>query len=227
MLSNALGTAKPDLDCSEEDVSMSQMLRAVADYLNETIMQLAQGLIASHNEKPIAASSFYLEEFVEQVDPKLWDTFSSLTQSSNEKHGRFQSDPHLHVKRLRLAYLLCVDLFCGSGGHCSVPLHIILADFVDASGGSSELISVLSRLGAVASTDTLNRHICTVSLQRKRDGLLNDLDKESFTVSCTDNIDISKSHASVYSGIQHRSWHGTSVQAPASYTEMCSCRLRG
>ena len=118
----------------------------------------------------------------------------------------------MHVKRVRLAYLLCVVLFCATSGHCSVPLHILLADFIDASGGSSELISVLNKLGAVASADTLNRHICSVSVQGKMDGLLKDLNSESFTVASTDNIDFLQSHAAVYSGSQHRSWHGTSVQ---------------
>ena len=212
MLSHALGTTKPDLDLSEENVSMSQTLRTVADYLNEKILQLAQNLTVSRKENPISACSFDLEGFVEQVDPDLWDTFNHLTQSSNEKHGRPQSDPHSHVKRVRLAYLLCVFLFCATSGHCSVPLHILLADFIDASGGSSELISVLNRLGAVASADTLNRHICSVSVQRKTAGLLKDLNSESFTVASTDNLDFLQSHASVYSGSQHRSWHGTSVQ---------------
>ncbi len=212
MLSHALVTTKPDLDCSEENVSMSQTLRAVADYLNEKIMQLAQNLTASRKENPISDCSFDLEGFVEQVDPELWDTFNRLTQSSSEKHGRPQSDPHSHVKRVRLAYLLCVVLFCATSGHCSVPLHILLADFIDGSGGSSELISVLNRLGAVASADTLNRHICSASVQRKTDGLLKDLNSESFTVASTDNIDFLQSHAAVYSGSQHRSWHGTSVQ---------------
>ncbi len=115
-------------------------------------------------------------------------------------------------KRVRLDYLLCVVLFCAISGHCSVPLHILLADFIDTSGGSSELISVLNRLGAVASADTLNQHICSVSVEHKTDGLLKDLNSESFTVASTDNIDFLQSHASVYSGSQHRSWHGTSVQ---------------
>ena len=58
-------------------------------------------------------------------------------------------------------------MFCASGGHCSVPLHTLLTDYIEeATGGSSELISVLNKLGAVASTETLDRHIMRVSVQR-------------------------------------------------------------
>ena len=103
-------------------------------------------------------------------------------------------------------------MFCASGGRCAVPLHTLLTDYIEATGGSSELISVLNKLGAVASSETLDRHIMKVSIQRKMDGLLKDLDTSTFTVATTDNIDFLQSHASVYSGSQYRSWHGTSVQ---------------
>ncbi len=40
MLPHAQGTTKPDLDYSQGNISMSQTLRVVADYLNKKIMQL-------------------------------------------------------------------------------------------------------------------------------------------------------------------------------------------
>ena len=55
------------------------------------------------------------------------------------------------------------------GGHCSVPLHTPLTDYTEHSGGSSELITILNRLGAVASSETLDRHI--VKAQCKQEGL--------------------------------------------------------
>lgn len=86
----------------------------------------------------------------------------------------------------------------------------LLTDYIEASGGPSELITVLNRL--VASSETLDRHIMRVSAQHKQEGLLNVLDGKSLTVATTDNIDFLQSHASVYSGSQHRSWHATSVE---------------
>ena len=61
MLSNALGTTKPALDQTQEDVSMSQMLIVVADYLDKKIMQLAQDLIAARKQNPMSACRFDLE----------------------------------------------------------------------------------------------------------------------------------------------------------------------
>ena len=46
-------------------------------------------------------------------------------------------------------------MFCAGGGRCAVPLHTLLTDYIEATGGSSELISVLNKPGAVASSETL------------------------------------------------------------------------
>ena len=136
----------------------------------------------------------------------------SSTLSKRDKLGSNPSQIHAHEKKVRVAYLVCVVTFHASSGYCAVPLHTLLSDYIEATGGSSELISVLNKLGAVASTETLDRHIMRVSVQCKMEGLLKELDSSTFTVATTDNIDFLQSYASVYSGSQHRSWHGTSVQ---------------
>ena len=47
---------------------------------------------------------------------------------------------------------------------------------------------------------------------RKAGGLLKDMDQSTFTIASTNNINFLQSHASVYAGSQHHSWHGTGVQ---------------
>jgi len=55
------------------------------------------------------------------------------------------------------AYLFSVILIA-TNPECSYPFHISLADAVESCGGSSELITILNRIGATASLPTLNRH---------------------------------------------------------------------
>ena len=200
MLSHALGNAKAQY---EKEGTMIPPVEPVADYLNEMVHDLATQLMAKHEKDPVSANIFDLEAFASHVAPDLWNAVTRLTQSCNEKLGRKQSDSHLHERKVRVAYIVRVILFCATGGRCSVPLHTLLTDYIEACGGSSELITVLNRLGAVASIETLDRHIVRVSVQRKQHGLLKGLDDKSFTVATTDNIDFLQSHASVYSGSQH------------------------
>ena len=145
------------------------------------------------------------------MHPDLWETVNTDI-STNDKRGLNQTESHIKEKKVRIAYVICVIMFCATGGRCSVPLHTVLTDYIEATGGSCELISVLNKLGAVASIETLERHIVRVSTMRKAGGLLKDMDQSTFTIASTDNIDFLQSHASVYAGSQHRSWHGTSVQ---------------
>jgi len=169
-------------------------------------------LISDQEQAPITSSTFDLDGFVYCVHPELWEAISRLTLSKRDKRGCKQSDSHAYERKVRIAYIMCVVMFCATGDHCSVPLHTLLTDYIEASGGSSDLISVLNRLGAVASSNTLDRHNVQVSSQCKLGGLLQDLDCSNLTIATTDNIDFLQSHASVYAGNQYRSWHGTSVE---------------
>ncbi len=163
MLSHALGTTKPDLEHNQENTNMSQMLRAVADYLNGKIMQLAQNLTASRKENPISACSFDLEGFVEQVDRN----YETRLVASLNPPMRSMAGPSQTLTRLGKGPSYVLSFFVLQLA-IAVPRHILLGDFIDTSGGSSELISVLNRLGAVASSDTLNHHICVCQYSVRR-----------------------------------------------------------
>ena len=81
----------------------------------------------------------------------------------------------------------CIDPFLNTlsvAESCKNPLHmtekyllcfvlreaVVLSIILEATGGSSELIIVLNKVGAVASKETLDRHIMKVS-ECKIDGL--------------------------------------------------------
>ena len=70
----------------------------------------------------------------------------------------------------------------------------------------------MNNFGAVASNDTLQRHIETVSISRLQKGLTYGLDLNALAIVSVDNIDFLQSHAFVYSGDVSRSWHGTTIQ---------------
>ena len=99
----------------------------VADYLNEKRCILCQ-LMA------VTANTFSLEAFVSQVHPDLWETINRLT---SDKHGRKHSDSHVHERKNRHVYVVCVVMFCAIGGRCFVPLNTLLTDYIEACGGPS------------------------------------------------------------------------------------------
>ena len=115
-------------------------------------------------------------------------------------------------RKRQCLYTLCVILF-NTNRSSSVPLHLLLTDLVEFQGGSSELIHFLNSVGAIASADTLQRHVQFYIEKRRKRGILSELDLEKFTIVSIDNIDFLQRHASVYCGDQSRSWHGTTVQA--------------
>ena len=118
---------------------------------------------------------------------------------------------HGRIKYLRRAYLLSIILFT-TNPECCYPFHVQLADAVETMGGSSELITMFNRVGATASIPTLKQHIHTISQKRHEGGVHCLLVDKAFTIASADNIDFLQSHAAVYCGSQHRSWHATSVQ---------------
>ena len=207
MLGHAIGYSKEEV---EGGVPFSGQVESVASHLNELVHDLGDEVM----DKVEKADDidFELDAFIAIVPPDLWKTLSLLTQSTSEVEDRNLSATHRHDKKVKVAYLVSLILFIATGGYCKFPFHVLLTDMIEADGGSKELIKVLNRVGAVACKSSLDRHIMTCSEKRLKKGLLKDLNPSTFTVASTDNIDFLQSNAAVYTGSQHRSWHGTSTQ---------------
>lgn len=212
LLSNALG--KHGAQSQQSDTISEKLNNSVHDLVNHMLSSL------SHQSESLILDVDSFIQTVCTVAPDLWEHVRILTQSVNEHKGRLtavsKSSSAYHLKRLRRAYLLSVLLFV-SNSECSFPFHVLLADAVDTSGASTELMTILNRIGAVASVDTLKRVILTVSQDRRERGIQDLLVAGKFTVASVDNIDFLQSHAAVYSGSQHRSWHATSIQLVQPY----------
>ena len=113
-------------------------------------------------------------------------------------------------------YALCVLLF----PQCYVPLHLPLTDLILCHGGTTELVTVLNRFGAVASADTHSRFLQDLSADRKV--MLDcNLTQNAFRIVSVDNIDLLQSHAQVYATDSHRSYHGTSIQCVEPMPATC------
>ena len=83
-----------------------------------------------------------------------------------------------------------------------MPLHTLLTDIVETCGGSSALVHILNRLGAVSSTDTHDCYVqYTVTKQLQKDEIPY-LVPNAFTIASADNLDCKQPHATVYSGDQ-------------------------
>ena len=130
MLSHALGATKSThTKCAP---TSSLQVKHVASYINEKIHEFSSGIIAKRDEMPVDSCMFDLNEFVSCVPPELWDMMNELTLSTTDKLSQIQSEAHAHERKVKIAYLVCVVIFCASGGHCAVPLHTLLTDYIEA-----------------------------------------------------------------------------------------------
>ena len=206
MLSNALAKQSNDI----------RQINS-GDDLNTSVHKLAKHF-SSHISDPSTSLVLDLDAYINEVcsvAPELWDLVCNLTMTVNERKGRKAATAEDtfagKIKRLRRAYILSVLLFV-TNSECSSPFHVLLADAVESNGGSTELITILNRIGVVCSVDTLKRVIRYISQERKEQGIKRLLFDTAFTVATVDNVDYLQSHAAVYAGNQHRSYHATSIQ---------------
>ena len=120
---------------------------------------------------------------------------SQLTQSKRQQQHRSLSHDE------RTVYALCVLLFT-INPQCCVPLHLPLTDLILCHGGTTELVTVLNRFGAVASENTHSGFLQALSADRKV--MLDcNLTQNAFPIVSVDNIDPLQSHAQVYATDSH------------------------
>ena len=166
--------------------------------LNSKVHKLINHLLGQSNDQSMKLA-FDVDQFVttvRSVAPELWEHVCKLTQSVNEHRGRTASVKESsfagRIKRLRRVYLVSLILFM-TNSECNFPFHVVLSDTIESCGGSTELITILNRLGIVVSVETLKRTIQSVSQDRKDAGIKSLLVDKAFTVASADNIDFLQS----------------------------------
>ena len=180
------------------------MTRLIREFTSKSTKQDTQ--------KPCNISSFDLPSCIDNIDPLLWKMVVLMTRSVKENQITSVPENMTHQRKMQCLYTLCVILF-NTNRSCSVPLHLLLTDLVQSQGGSSELLHFLKSVGAIASLDTLQRHVQLYNEKKCKRGVLSELNMENFTVVSVNNINFLQRHAYVYCGDQSHSRHSTTVQA--------------
>ena len=80
-----------------------------------------------------------------------------------------------------------------------MPMHLLLTDVVKHHGGSSELIKILNRVGAVSSEDTHGRLLTFISQQREKE-METEFNPQAFKLASVDNIDVLSQYTKAYAG---------------------------
>ena len=201
-------TSEPPIPNQQE--SFDQLLERVCTHMNNKLHQQAREIIANSKAGKMDLTQLDIDNFIASTDPCIWKMLLLLTRSVRDASMPMAMLTASNNKKLHCFYLLCVLLFT-TNNQCNTPVHITLTDLLDSHIGNSEKIRILNRFGAVASPDTHARYRQSIVQQTKERGNKELLKK--FAVLSMDNIDYLQSHAAVYSGDQHRSWHGTTIQA--------------
>ena len=110
-----------------------------------------------------------------------WDTLYIGTDDSNI--------------RLFSRLFIASCIFNAQNSHCVEPLHLLLTDIADKYSGSSstDLISIIARIGAGISKDSLSRFISSKCNDISEQNEV--INSSSFTLASFDNLDNNQSYA--------------------------------
>ena len=178
--------------------------------INRRLQKQAQKLLSKYSNAE-TLQSIRVTDLVNAIKLVLWSFLNKITRSVNDSRNRTREDSQsTDVKTIRQVFCLCSLLFC-MNPRCNVPFHITLTDTIITQGGSTELCTILNRIGAAASVEAHKKLMDSIVTKREKDGMEGELTKGALNIVSIDNIDILQPGAQVYHSVHHRSWHGTSV----------------
>ena len=210
-LSWALGSAKTDQihDVTYEHTPqvkktpVAEVLREAGNIVNDLLhAEMAKPLIGDTKELNIDAE-------INNINPLLWEFLESTTRSVGQRQGL--PEKNSSVKRLRRYIIFNLLCYCSNTKQTTL-LHNILADTIEVCGGSRKLMKIFNRLGFVSSPSTHDEFVTRICNIQRSTSVWENLTQGTFTIASVDNFDKLQSHAAVYCGNQHRSFHGTTVQ---------------
>ena len=128
--------------------------------MNSRIHQLAAKLLSN---EPFDYRIVDFDQIIESTDPQLWRLITIMTKARSMMKGSMKSKPYTLTPTILLLVHTPI-LHKQSLLHASPPFTNRCC-----GGGSSEVVKILNRFGAIASEDTHSRLVTHVSSTRERE----------------------------------------------------------
>lgn len=139
-------------------MKLHNWMQYVCSKLNKRLQKQIKQLVEQDAGTPYDISKFDVKATIASIDPLLWRMVVNITRTVTETRRDTAPETINHRRKLSCLYCLCV-MFFACNRCCSIPLHLLLTYLIDALGGSSDLIRMLNKFGAVASNDTHRRYV--------------------------------------------------------------------